>query len=262
MNKRLFFALLVLIAARPSFAAGAAAVTPEYAAGKPLAIVNVIDETGRIRSAADWKGLPTILVPIYTRCPLACPTITAGMKRAAAEAKASPTSYRVVLFSFDGRDTPEDLRRFRERHHVPLAWTIVTAEEADIRTMLDSVGYHFASVNGLFDHPNLVIALTTDLKTAKYMPGTSYDVDAALAAARGGRDWVAQFGGYALAFLPLICILSAVYLFVLRTRTAAAHRSVLGRALSDMKMSRIDARCVAGGQGGEHARWRDVDNQP
>jgi protein SCO1/2 len=225
MNKRFFLGLLVLIAARPLSAAGAAVATPEYAAGKPLAIVNVIDETGRARSAADWKGLPTILVPIYTRCPLACPTITAGMKRAAADAKASPTSYRVVLFSFDGRDRPEDLRRFRERHHVPLAWTIVTAKEADIRTMLDSVGYHFASANGLFDHPNLVIALTADLKTAKYMPGTSYDLDAALAAARDGRDWVGQFGGYMLALLLLVCILSAVCLFVLvgRMRTADAH---------------------------------------
>jgi hypothetical protein len=91
--------------------------------------------------------------------------------------------------------------------------------------MLDSVGYHFASVNGLFDHPNLVIALTADLKTAKYMPGTSYDVDAALETARGGRDWVGQFGGAMLALLLLVCVLSAVYLFALlgRMRTADAH---------------------------------------
>lgn len=222
--RALFGLFLAILAARPLFATGAAAVTPEYNAGRPLAIVNVIDENGYVSSNAKWKGLPTILVPIYTRCPLACPTITRGMMKAVAQAKASPTTYRVVMFSFDKGDTPADLRNFRERHHLPLAWSVVTAKETDIRTMLDSVGYTFRSANGLFDHPNLVIALDADLKTAKYMPGTSYDVDEALRVANGGSDWIVRYGAYILAALLLVCIFSAVYLFVLlgRMKTASA----------------------------------------
>jgi cytochrome oxidase Cu insertion factor (SCO1/SenC/PrrC family) len=172
--------------------------------------------------------VPTIVAPLYTRCPLACPLIAEGLKRGLAEAKASPSSYRVVLFSFDPRDTPRELRRFRELHRIPLAWSIVTTTGTDARRFLDALDYRYGEARGLFTHPNEVIALTADLRPAKALYGTSYsgqNLDEALAIASGRRDWLGQFGGPALAILLLVCGLSAVALVTLiGARRQAARR--------------------------------------
>jgi len=190
----------------------------------------VVDDGGRVRSTDEWRGTPTIIAPIYCRCPLACPLIAKGLKRGIAESTTPLASYRVVLFSMDPRDTPEDLRRFRERFQLPLSWTVVASK--DPRPFLDSLGYRYADANGLFAHPNAVIALDRDLKPAKYLYGTQYsgqEIDEALAIASGRRDWIGQFGGLLLGLLLLIALLSAVYLVTLigsgRKLTGAASRA-------------------------------------
>jgi protein SCO1 len=199
--------LLLLLAAN--------VLPPQYVAGRPLAAVEVIDDSGRRVSTESWKGVPTILVPMYTRCPLACPMIVGSVKRAMSGASALPGSYRVVLFSFDARDTPADLRAFRQRERVPMSWTIVTAGPDGIRRLMESIDFRYTSARGEFAHPNLAVALTPDLVTAKYLFGTSLsgrEIDAAMTIARGGRDWIGRFGKYALALLLVIAALSAVYL--------------------------------------------------
>jgi hypothetical protein len=89
--------------------------------------------------------------------------------------------------------------------------------------MLDAIGYRYGEIGGYFTHPNEVIALTADLKTAKALVGTTYDVDALLAAAHGGGDWIGRYGGWILALLLLALLLSAIQLvtlFTTRPRTA------------------------------------------
>ena len=164
-----------------------------------------------------------MIAPLYTRCPLACPLIVSGLKRAAGEARALPSSYRVIVFSFDPRDTPADLRRFRERHRLPISWTVATASRGDIRRLTDSLGYRFAEAPGGFTHPNALAALTPDLVTARFLFGTSYpaaDFDAALAVARGGVDWVGRFGPAAIAVLLFAATLAGGRLVMLTTRPA------------------------------------------
>ncbi len=188
----------------------------EFILGVRIPDIETIDDNGRTRSTAEWKGVPTIVAPLYTRCPLACPMIAHGLKRGVAQSDAPSSSYRVVLFSFDSRDTPADLRRFRERNQIPLAWTVVAApRKGDARRLLDAIGYRYGEAGGHFTHPNAVIALTPDLKTAKFILGTTYDVDDALAASRGRRDWVDHYGGWLLALLLLVSSLSVIYLVTL-----------------------------------------------
>jgi protein SCO1 len=192
-----------------------AGASPANTVGRSIPRVNIVDDAGRARSTDEWRGVPTILVPMYTRCPLACPIIADSMYRATSHSKMSPTSYRVVLFSFDPRDTPADLLAFRERHRIPLAWTLATASVRDIRRLMDAIDFTFTDASGAMTHPNRVVVLTQDLKTAKFLFGTAFDggaIDEALTVARGGTDWVGRFGGYALAMLLLVCTLSAVYL--------------------------------------------------
>jgi protein SCO1 len=175
-----------------------------------LPSINVIDDAGRTRSTESWKGTPAIVVPIFTRCPLACPMIIGGVKRAAAKAKADAASYRVIVFSFDPRDTPADLHAFRERHHLPLAWTVASASPQDTHRLLDALGVRVAEAKRTFVHPNVIVALTPELKPVKHLYGTEYDVDAALAVARGGTDWVGRYGAFALAALILAATLAGV----------------------------------------------------
>ncbi len=187
----------------------------EFILGVRIPDIEIIDDNGRTRSTAEWKGVPTILAPLYARCPLACPMIAYGLKRGVAQSDASSSSYRVVLFSFDPRDTPADLRRFRERNQIPLAWTVAAApRKGDARRLLDAIGYRYGEAGGHFTHPNAVIALTPDLTTAKFLIGTTYDIDDALAASRGRRDWIDRYGGWLLALL-LVSILSVIYLVTL-----------------------------------------------
>lgn len=175
--------------------------------------IDVIDDQGRVRSTAEWKGTPVILAPMYARCPLACPMIAQGVKRGAAESSAPVASYRVVIFSFDPRDTPADLRRFRERQRLPLHWSVVKAvHKGDERLLLDAVDYHYGQAGNHWVHPNSIIALTAEAVPATTLNGTNYDIDAALAAARGGRNWIDRYGGWILALLLFVCLLSVVYL--------------------------------------------------
>lgn len=191
-----------------------------------LVALMVVDDGGRVHSTDEWRGTPTIIAPIYCRCPLACPLIAKGLKRAIADSTVPLAQYRVVMFSMDPRDTPADLRRFRERFQLPLSWTVVASK--DPRPFLDSLGYRYADANGLFAHPNTIIALDRNLHPAKYLYGTQWsgrEIDEALAIASGRRDWVGQYGGLLMAVLLLIALLSAVYLVTVATVTASAARA-------------------------------------
>jgi protein SCO1/2 len=180
-----------------------------------LPAINVTDDNGRTRSTAEWSGVPTIVAPMYARCPVACPLIAEGLKRAVAESNASPASYRVVLFSFDPRDTPRDLQLFRERHRIPLAWSMVTTKGNDARRFFDALDYRYGDAHGLFTHTDAVIVLSADLRQAKVLYGTNHsgrDIDGALAIARGRQDWIGRFGGWILALLIFVAMLSAIAL--------------------------------------------------
>ena len=170
------------------------------------ASIHIVDDSGRARSINDWRGTPTIVVPMYTRCPLACPAIAENLKRATKDMNVD--SYRVVLFSFDPRDTAADLRAFRERHHLPLAWTLANASREDTRRFLDAIDYN---VSDTFSHPSVIAVLSPDLRSATTFNAAS--IDAALNLARGGSNWLGRFGGVALAVALLVCTLSAVLLF-------------------------------------------------
>jgi protein SCO1/2 len=192
---------------------------------RPVANVSLIDDNGRVRAMDEWRGQPVVIAPLYTRCPLACPLIASALKRAAANANTLPSRYRVIIFSFDPRDTPADLRRFRERHQLPLNWTLATAKPDDIRRLTDSIGFRYATIPGGFTHPKVVVALTPDLRTARYLFGTNYpaaDFDAAISVARGGTDWLTRYAGVAIAVLLFVCTLSIAYVVMGLTRPKLA----------------------------------------
>src|SRR5213075_540916 len=121
-----------------------------------LARIEFFNDRGEVHSTEEWRGLPVIIAPVFTRCPVACPMITAGLKKALAESNARPGTCRVVLFSFDPRDTPAYLHRFREQHRLPIDWTVASAKEPAIHALMDSIGFRYAQTGGGFTHPNMI----------------------------------------------------------------------------------------------------------
>lgn len=157
-------------------------------------------------------GKPVIVVPMYSRCPSVCLTITRNLKKATAQASADPSSYRVVMVSIDPRDTAADMEAFRQREKVPESWRMMTGAPADVHKLMDDIGFRYLQSNGGFSHPSIAAVFTPGLRLATVMPGNNLQIDRAIAIARGGRDWMREFGGVALAGLLFVSTMSVIAL--------------------------------------------------
>jgi cytochrome oxidase Cu insertion factor (SCO1/SenC/PrrC family) len=174
-------------------------------------------------------------LPIYTRCRTACIANVDQLKKALADSFADPRQFRVLLFSFDGTETPSTLAKYRTGENIPLGWLVGTAAQTNIDALLESIGFQYGKAGTEFSHPNLLIFLDSNLRIAKWIYGTDYsgrDVDVALKIAAGESDWVGQHSEWLYALLlfagSLLCVALAYYilqLIVLRraTRKAAAN---------------------------------------
>jgi hypothetical protein len=140
------------------------------------------------------------------------------------------SQYRVLLFSFDPADDPATLARYRRREKIPLGWLIGTATSANIDALLDSIGVQVGKAGPEFTHPNLVVFLDPNLRTAKWIYGTMYskaDIDSALQVASGRNDWIGQHSDVLYAFLlfggSILCVTLAYYLGQLRQQRASSR---------------------------------------
>ena len=189
--------------------------------GPAIPAIGFIDDSGETRSMGDLAGSPTILVPIYTRCHGSCPTVAASLKNAILQSSTPTGAYHVVLFSFDSRETSQDLKHFREHEHLPFQWTMARASEKDSDALTQSIGFRYTRADGEFLHPNLVAVLDSRLRVAKLLEGENYtagEIDQALSFAKGREDWKGSLE------LPVLCIglllltISTGYLIHLLTR--------------------------------------------
>jgi len=95
-------------------------------------------------------GEPTLLVPIFTRCTGSCPLTAVALKQAMPGA---PADFRVVLLSFDPKDTAADLRLFRKRLDLPSEWLVVRSiDAAATRELFDDLDFRVMNSGGGFNH--------------------------------------------------------------------------------------------------------------
>jgi hypothetical protein len=183
------------------------------------------------------------------RCPTACIANVDQLKRALADSSANPRQFRVLLFSFDSAETPSTLARYRVRENIPLGWSVGTASQTDIDTLLESIGFQYGKAGTEFSHPNLLIFLDSNLRIAKWIYGTDYsgrDVDVALKIASGESDWVGQHSEWLYALLlfagSLLCVALAYYVLqvsALRRATSDAAGIKQRRSGSQFNRSRF-----------------------
>lgn len=107
------------------------------------------DENGRVVRLLNLIDKPTVISPVYYNCPGLCTPIMDGiaklMNRTDLEAG---KDFQVIDISFHEGETPE-LAGIKKRNYVGLlddrkagdAWYFLTGDEADIRSLIQSLGY-------------------------------------------------------------------------------------------------------------------------
>jgi cytochrome oxidase Cu insertion factor (SCO1/SenC/PrrC family) len=231
--KRLFSLILFAVFASCGLLAGVVKdVSPQR--GRSVAQISWTDENGRVRRLSEFAGFPVILLPIYTRCQSACVANVDQLKNALGDSSADPRQFRVLLFSFDGTDTPAKLAAYRAHESIPLGWFVGTSSQPNIDALLESIGYQYGRAGTEFAHPNLLFFLDSKLRIAKWIYGTDYsgrDVDVALKVAAGESDWIGQHSEWVYALLvfagSLLCVALVYHVLQYRvvkraTRPAAA----------------------------------------
>jgi cytochrome oxidase Cu insertion factor (SCO1/SenC/PrrC family) len=200
--------------------------------GQPVASIAWTDETGRVRQLSEFAGNPVILLPVYTRCRGTCIANVDQLERALANSSADPKEFRVLLFSFDGTDTPAMLTSYRARERIPLGWNVGTASQPNIDALMESIGFQYGKAGTEFMHPNVLVVLDSNLRVAKWIYGSSYstgDIDTALKVAAGQSDWIGRHSDLLYALLlfaaSILCVALSYYLLQLnvvrRARRAA-----------------------------------------
>jgi cytochrome oxidase Cu insertion factor (SCO1/SenC/PrrC family) len=231
-------ALVVLsMAMLPAELFGGVVETVAPQLGQPVASIHWFDETGRVRRLSELSGYPLILLPVYTRCRGTCIANVDQLEKALTNSSADPKEFRVLLFSFDGSDTPAMLTSYRARERVPLGWNTGTASQRDIDALMESIGFQYGKAGPEFMHPNVLVVLDANLRIAKWIYGSSYtahDIDSALKIAAGESDWVGRHSDLLYALLlfaaSILCVALSYYLLQLnsirRANSRQARRSL------------------------------------
>lgn len=219
-------ALLVLCIVGANAQGNVVDVAPQRA--RPVAAINWMDETGRIRALSEFSGYPLVLLPIYTRCPGPCLQNVDRLKNALTNSSSDPRQFRVLLFSFDSTDNADSLAKYRQRENIPLGWSVGTASDKNIDALLESIGVQVGRAGTEFTHPNVMIFLDPKLRIATWIYGTNYsgaDVDLALKVAGGGSDWIGEHSQLLYSLLLFAGSLLCVALCYSLAQLSSARRS-------------------------------------
>ncbi|MFT3837871.1 MAG: SCO family protein [Myxococcaceae bacterium] len=151
--------------------------------------VSFTDATGarvEVASLLDGKT-PVVIAPVYFGCPALCGLVLGGLGGALSKTglKAGE-DYRVLAFSIDPHETPEDAAHRAE------PWTFLVGDDTAVHRLTDALGfsYRYNSETKQYEHPAAVMVLTPDGRIARYFYGVEYkpkDLRLALVEASGGR---------------------------------------------------------------------------
>ncbi|NJC89380.1 MAG: SCO family protein [Desulfuromonas sp.] len=159
--------------------------------------LNFRDEAGNLVRLRDLVTRPTVIAPVYYRCPNVCHFLQGEIAQVLPQLKlTASTDYQMLSVSFDETETPEIARRSRDTYltaangKVPAAgWRFLTGDLPAITALTDAAGYHFRRVGSEFQHPVAIFVVTPDGMIVRYLHGTSIlpkDLALALAEAKAG----------------------------------------------------------------------------
>ncbi len=160
--------------------------------GAPLPLdLEFRDTSNRTRKLAELFGPgqpPVIFLPVYFDCPIICPTTMnqAGNALRGLTDWTPGEDYRLLVLSFDHRDTPRNANIQREAFLLKFDepareggiefWTGSTQNILAI-TRAVGFGYRFNPNSGHFSHTSAMIFLTGEGTVHNYLPGTKYTTE-------------------------------------------------------------------------------------
>lgn len=157
----------------------------------------LVDEAGRTvplgRFFPSGESSPVLLVPGYFRCRMLCGVLAPRLYQAlqSVDGWEPGRDYRVILFSIDPREGPDDAaaRRKQALDADARGWTLLTGSEESVKTLASAVGfqYRYDPTTDQYAHAAIVVAVSPDGSIARYLYGVNPSPDSlgvALAAAR------------------------------------------------------------------------------
>lgn len=156
------------------------------------------DETGQPITLASLVTKPTVIAPIYYRCPNVCHFLQGDLARVLPQLKLKPgDDFQVVSISFDETETPELATRSRSTYMAamnsaidPQGWRFLTGDIDQIMALTGAIGFRFQRVGVDFMHPVTLVIVSPDGKIVRYLHGTHIvpkDLTLALYEAQAGR---------------------------------------------------------------------------
>jgi protein SCO1 len=143
---------------------------------------------------------PTVLLLAYYECPMLCSLVINGFLQGMKGIDwTAGKEYRVLVVSFDPRDTPEVARQKREAYvgayGRPVAdkgWEFLVGDEAEVRRIADAVGfkYRWDKETSQYAHAAGAFAITPQGKLSRTLYGIAFppkDLRLALLEASEGK---------------------------------------------------------------------------
>lgn len=151
-----------------SLAAQAQQVLDEPKSTLPASLV-LTDENASEHRLAEFAGHPFLFVPVYAKCTSSCPLVIETLERDLPLSGLTLDSYRVILFSFDPKDSVDDLKMMREMHKIPPAWILSHADSTTTEALMSAMGVRVVTdpVTHQFAHPDLIMVIGTNLQNPR-----------------------------------------------------------------------------------------------
>jgi len=138
------------------------------------------DEQGKPVRLADLITMPTVIAPVYYRCPNVCHFLQGDLARVLPGLKLKAgEDYQVISFSFDENEKPELAERSRNTYYAAMknqypdqAWRFLTGDLETIHKLTDAAGYRFQKVGTEFLHPVVFFVVSPDGMIVRYLHGT------------------------------------------------------------------------------------------
>ena len=155
------------------------------------------DEDGKPVRLRELVTRPTVIAPVYYRCPNVCHFLQGELAQVLPQLKLTAGSdYQVLSISFDETETPELARRTRDTYlavaggKLPAdGWRFLTGNLTEIMQLTNAAGFHFQRVGSDFQHPVTLVVISADGMIVRYLHGTRIlpkDLALALAEAKAG----------------------------------------------------------------------------
>jgi protein SCO1 len=116
-----------------------------------------------IHLSAIWQVKPVLLTMVFTRCAGVCSPFLHSLKSAVSEAGGLGTDFRVLVLSFDPKDTVADMDMMADSLGVKSNrnWIFGIALPSDIRRVAAATGFWFQwdQPTQQYDHPAVVVTI-------------------------------------------------------------------------------------------------------